>query len=100
MVNGAGVIADVVGGLAMMDREETCTICYACEVDTIFLPCNHKSCQRCISRHLLNNQRCFFCNSSVVNVSSMLTTPGVEDDQCPEDPSRTLAEALEDAKIP
>ncbi|KAG0626698.1 hypothetical protein M758_2G144800 [Ceratodon purpureus] len=92
--------SDLVGSLAMMDREETCTICYACEVDTIFLPCKHKSCQRCISRHLLNNQRCFFCNSTVVNVSSMVATPGVEDEQCPADESRSLAEALMDAKIP
>jgi hypothetical protein len=81
-----------------MDREETCTICYACEVDTIFLPCKHKSCQRCISRHLLNNQRCFFCNSTVVNLSSMLATPGVDDEQCPADESRSLAEALMEVK--
>lgn len=82
----------------MTDREETCTICYACEVDTIFLPCKHKSCQRCISRHLLNNQRCFFCNSTIVKLSSML----LENDQCSEDddPSRTLGESLQDDKTP
>ena len=95
-----GVVSDLLGSLAMMDREEACTICYACEVDTIFLPCKHKSCQRCISRHLLNNQRCFFCNSTVVNLSSMVATPGVDDEQCPGDESRSLAEALMDGKMP
>eukprot|EP01018_Ginkgo_biloba_P039209 Gb_19146 [translate_table: standard] len=61
------------------DEEETCCICYACEADTLFLPCNHKSCIQCISRHLLNNQRCFFCNSivsEVCSMSSVLATTG------------------------
>ncbi|XP_024400550.1 E3 ubiquitin-protein ligase RKP [Physcomitrium patens] len=89
--------SDPLGNLAIMDREETCTICYACEVDTVFLPCKHKSCQRCISRHLLNNQRCFFCNSNVIKVSSMCA---VENDECPADLSRTLTGTLADAKLP
>uniref|UniRef100_A0A7I4BXX7 RING-type E3 ubiquitin transferase n=1 Tax=Physcomitrium patens TaxID=3218 RepID=A0A7I4BXX7_PHYPA len=72
--------SDLLGSLAMMDREEACTICYACEVDTIFFPCKHKSCQRCISRHLLNNQRCFFCNSTIIKFSPIQATPAVEDD--------------------
>jgi hypothetical protein len=82
-------IADILGGSLAIDREETCSICYACEVDTMFIPCKHQSCQRCISRHLLNNQRCFFCNSTISELCSMLpptTTPlcaaGVNS-QCP-----------------
>eukprot|EP00898_Chlorokybus_atmophyticus_P004629 jgi/Chlat1/5167/Chrsp33S05151 len=44
---------------------ELCSICYANDEDTKFEPCGHTSCRRCISRHLLNNQRCFFCNAEV-----------------------------------
>lgn len=60
---------------------ETCCICYACEIDTLFIPCNHKSCIRCISRHLLNNQRCFFCNSIVSEVCSMSSILSTDDSQ-------------------
>ena len=56
------------------DDEDICSICYACEVNTIFSPCNHKSCSRCISRHLLNNQRCFFCNATIGDLYSMSAT--------------------------
>lgn len=93
-----GIGADLLGSLAMMDREEACTICYACEVDTIFLPCKHKSCQRCISRHLLNSQQCFFCNSTIIKLSFMLPTPAIEDGECPADPNKGLAESLTNEK--
>ncbi|KAK4765336.1 hypothetical protein SAY86_026426 [Trapa natans] len=45
--------------------EQMCCICYASEADTEFIPCYHRSCYGCISRHLLNCQRCFFCNATV-----------------------------------
>ncbi|KAH7290123.1 hypothetical protein KP509_30G032900 [Ceratopteris richardii] len=57
------------------DKEDICSICYACEINTVFYPCNHKSCSRCISRHLLNNQRCFFCNATVHELRSMSVIP-------------------------
>uniref|UniRef100_A0A0D6R5Y3 B30.2/SPRY domain-containing protein n=1 Tax=Araucaria cunninghamii TaxID=56994 RepID=A0A0D6R5Y3_ARACU len=63
------------------DEDETCCICYHNEVDTLFVPCNHKSCLKCISRHLLNNQRCFFCNSIVTEVCSMLNFLETDDSQ-------------------
>jgi hypothetical protein len=85
----------------MIDREETCTICYACEIDTFFLPCKHQSCQRCISRHLLNNQRCFFCNTPISELCSMLALPALEDGQCPADPSqKIMAEGLRRQVLP
>ncbi|KAL8134059.1 hypothetical protein AgCh_009217 [Apium graveolens] len=46
----------------------TCCICYACDADTKFVPCSHNSCFGCISRHLLNCQRCFFCNATVTKI--------------------------------
>lgn len=49
-------------------NDNTCCICYACEVDAQFAPCSHKSCFGCITRHLLNCQRCFFCNAVVQEV--------------------------------
>lgn len=45
-----------------------CCICYASEADAQFIPCSHGSCYVCITRHLLNCQRCFFCNATVLEV--------------------------------
>ncbi|XP_058084516.1 E3 ubiquitin-protein ligase RKP [Magnolia sinica] len=51
------------------DKEESyCCICYACDADAQFEPCRHISCFGCITRHLLNSQRCFFCNMAVIEV--------------------------------
>lgn len=46
---------------------DLCSICYSAPIDTRFDPCKHSSCHRCISRHLLNNSRCFFCNADVTS---------------------------------
>ena len=46
-----------------------CSICYASAIDTTLLPCRHVSCHACITRHLLNHHRCFFCNSPVVQLA-------------------------------
>jgi Kip1 ubiquitination-promoting complex protein 1 len=51
------------------DEDDTCCICYNCDSDATFQPCHHKSCFGCISRHLLNSQRCFFCNAVVTSVT-------------------------------
>ena len=40
------------------DDDDLCTICYAGALDTTMLPCKHRSCFRCISRHLLNEKKC------------------------------------------
>ena len=50
------------------EQESYCCICYACNADAIFEPCHHKSCYGCITRHLLNSPRCFFCNTAVTEV--------------------------------
>ncbi len=42
---------------------ELCPICYSATMDTQFSPCQHRSCYRCISLHLLNKKQCFFCNA-------------------------------------
>ncbi|GAB2279360.1 hypothetical protein Dimus_014002 [Dionaea muscipula] len=49
--------------------DTTCCICYICEADAQFLPCFHRSCFGCITRHLLNCERCFFCNATVIEVT-------------------------------
>eukprot|EP00026_Physarum_polycephalum_P000167 Phypoly_transcript_00167.p1 GENE.Phypoly_transcript_00167~~Phypoly_transcript_00167.p1 ORF type:complete len:1267 (-),score=142.60 Phypoly_transcript_00167:838-4638(-) len=46
---------------------ELCSICYSFSIDTQFEPCKHVSCHKCITRHLLNNSKCFFCNAVVVS---------------------------------
>ncbi|KAG1334510.1 E3 ubiquitin-protein ligase RKP [Cocos nucifera] len=50
------------------EGENQCCICYACDCDAFFEPCHHGSCLGCITRHLLNSQRCFFCNAKVTAV--------------------------------
>ncbi|GMH14941.1 hypothetical protein Nepgr_016782 [Nepenthes gracilis] len=55
-------------GKELDSDDETCCICYICEADVHFVPCLHKSCFGCITRHLLNCQRCFFCNATVIEV--------------------------------
>ncbi|KAF8405941.1 hypothetical protein HHK36_008019 [Tetracentron sinense] len=50
------------------DDDGQCCICYGCEADAQFEPCSHRSCFVCITRHLLNCQRCFFCNATVLEV--------------------------------
>ncbi|TVU37762.1 hypothetical protein EJB05_11096 [Eragrostis curvula] len=51
------------------EDDDTCCICYNCDSDATFQPCHHKSCFGCINRHLLNSQRCFFCNAVVTSVT-------------------------------
>lgn len=48
--------------------DNTCCICYTSEADAEFAPCSHRSCYGCITRHLLNCHRCFFCNATVLEV--------------------------------
>lgn len=50
------------------DDDSCCCICYASDSDAQFEPCHHRSCLGCITRHLLNSQRCFFCNATVTQV--------------------------------
>ncbi|KAF4355134.1 hypothetical protein F8388_026059 [Cannabis sativa] len=49
-------------------NDSICCICYTSEADARFVPCSHMSCYGCITRHLLNCQRCFFCNATVLEV--------------------------------
>ncbi|KAL8473676.1 hypothetical protein ACS0TY_030502 [Phlomoides rotata] len=48
--------------------DSICCICYTNRANASFKPCSHVSCYSCISRHLLNCQRCFFCNATVAEV--------------------------------
>ncbi|KAI3431099.1 uncharacterized protein J3R85_008020 [Psidium guajava] len=48
--------------------DEMCCICYESVANARLVPCRHKSCYGCITRHLLNCQRCFFCKASISEV--------------------------------
>lgn len=52
--------------MLLRSGQEECPICYANPVNTTFIPCNHRSCNDCIERHLLNNKQCFFCKADIV----------------------------------
>eukprot|EP00741_Cyanophora_paradoxa_P016509 tig00020927_g15940.t1 len=56
------------GEEAEEEEGPVCSICYASPEDTSFEPCGHRSCHRCIQRHLLNAKRCFFCNAEITAV--------------------------------
>ncbi|GER35138.1 RING finger and SPRY domain-containing protein [Striga asiatica] len=56
------------GGDSEIEDNSLCCICYENKAEAHFSPCSHVSCYSCISRHLLNCQRCFFCNTIVVEV--------------------------------
>ncbi|KAK9163034.1 hypothetical protein Syun_003936 [Stephania yunnanensis] len=57
-----------VGFSSALAEDSQCCICYESEADSLFQPCSHRSCFGCITRHLLNCQRCFFCNTTVLDV--------------------------------
>ncbi|KAJ3673347.1 hypothetical protein LUZ60_006721 [Juncus effusus] len=50
-------------------EDNVCCICYNGGSDALFEPCRHRSCFGCITRHLLNSHRCFFCNATVTAVT-------------------------------
>lgn len=50
-------------------NDNICCICYTSEANARFVPCSHMSCYGCITRHMLNCHRCFFCNATVLEVS-------------------------------
>ncbi len=47
------------------DEAELCSICYADTMNTTFIPCRHRSCKRCIQRHKLQSDTCFFCKAKI-----------------------------------
>jgi Kip1 ubiquitination-promoting complex protein 1 len=59
-------------GLKRVDSLEVCPICYADAMDTRFQPCGHTSCADCITRHLLNSKRCFFCNAEIESTGKLM----------------------------
>ncbi len=50
---------------------EFCPICYAAAIDTQFVPCGHNSCHTCIKRHLLNSNKCFYCNAPIEKIEHL-----------------------------
>jgi Kip1 ubiquitination-promoting complex protein 1 len=54
---------------------ELCPICYSATIDTQFSPCQHRSCYRCISLHLLNKKQCFFCNAPLEAIQRLGEAP-------------------------
>eukprot|EP01063_Lacrimia_lanifica_P009477 TRINITY_DN1647_c0_g1_i1.p1 TRINITY_DN1647_c0_g1~~TRINITY_DN1647_c0_g1_i1.p1 ORF type:complete len:1244 (+),score=375.77 TRINITY_DN1647_c0_g1_i1:140-3871(+) len=50
------------------DADNLCCICYCAAADTKF-SCGHMSCRSCITRQLVNSNRCFFCNAEVTSIN-------------------------------
>eukprot|EP00668_Euglena_longa_P035448 GGOE01045538.1.p1 GENE.GGOE01045538.1~~GGOE01045538.1.p1 ORF type:complete len:1202 (-),score=292.00 GGOE01045538.1:72-3410(-) len=53
------------------DDDDTCPICCSAQNNRQLKPCDHRSCNACISRHLLNSRRCFFCNCDIESVEAL-----------------------------
>jgi hypothetical protein len=47
------------------ENENLCQICCFQMMDTEFVPCQHQTCKKCIQTHMLNNERCPFCNAEI-----------------------------------
>jgi len=56
----------------LKEDENVCIICYHFKNDTVFEPCGHTTCQKCISLHLLNNDRCPFCNVAITETKKIV----------------------------
>lgn len=48
--------------------ENLCQICCFQSQDTEFVPCQHRTCKKCIQTHMLNSQKCPFCNAEIKSV--------------------------------
>eukprot|EP00002_Diphylleia_rotans_P033256 TRINITY_DN7052_c0_g1_i2.p1 TRINITY_DN7052_c0_g1~~TRINITY_DN7052_c0_g1_i2.p1 ORF type:complete len:679 (-),score=106.21 TRINITY_DN7052_c0_g1_i2:41-2077(-) len=57
----------------VMENMETCDICYSHPQEVYFLPCQHRSCKRCVTRHMVNSVRCFMCNTQIESVEQIVT---------------------------
>ncbi|XP_057972414.1 E3 ubiquitin-protein ligase RKP [Malania oleifera] len=72
--NESQIVERIECGEGAEGEDSTCCICYAREADACFVPCSHMSCHGCITRHLLNCERCFFCNATILEVVKPQTT--------------------------
>ena len=59
----------VLGGQVVDEKEfedeNLCQICCFLQIDTEFVPCQHQTCKNCIQTHMLNNERCPFCQAEI-----------------------------------
>ena len=52
-------------------EEDICPICYDRPISAVFQPCGHSSCRACITMHLYNSKRCFFCKLVISSVDDL-----------------------------
>jgi len=62
---GGSTSGDTKNPVMAEEEEELCSICYADPINTTFNPCKHRSCKRCIQRHMLGSDSCFFCKAKI-----------------------------------
>ena len=51
--------------------DKLCQICCFQQIDTIFVPCEHSTCKKCIKTHMLNNEKCPFCNAEIKELKAI-----------------------------
>ena len=49
----------------VVSDDDLCAICYACSVDTKFVPCGHTICHMCAERMMVDNPVCHICRSHI-----------------------------------
>eukprot|EP00045_Choanoeca_perplexa_P017814 m.267664 g.267664 ORF g.267664 m.267664 type:complete len:1168 (-) comp17642_c0_seq2:1273-4776(-) len=70
------------------EEDNLCSICCATEKQCTFVPCQHRSCQMCINRHLKNSNKCFFCNAEIESVKEDSQQPMDQAEDAHEDGSK------------
>lgn len=52
-------------------NEDLCQICCFQAQNTEFVPCGHMTCKKCIQTHMLNSQKCPFCNVEITSLKTI-----------------------------
>ena len=71
-VDRATAAASAAAG-AVEEEEDLCPICCAAPPAAKFVPCGHRSCLRCIRRHVQNDSQCFFCKTPLTGIVDQAT---------------------------
>lgn len=65
----------IMGGQVINEEEfadeDLCQICCQTKQNTEFIPCMHRTCKKCIQTHLLNNEKCPFCNMEIKSLQDI-----------------------------
>lgn len=56
---------------ADFEDEDLCQICCSKMMNIEFVPCQHQTCKACIQTHMLNSEKCPFCNAEITSLKDI-----------------------------